>query len=93
MSEQIAVRLPDDLAEALEELVDGGSYVSKAEAVRSAVQRLVEADRRRRIGEQIALGYATQPQAADDDLAEVAGASATRALRMLDAEDAGAGEW
>ena len=70
MSEQIAVRMSDELASALTELVEGGSYVSKAEAVRTAVEELVDRERRRMIGEQIAEGYRRIPQT-DDDLDDV----------------------
>lgn len=70
MSEQIAVRMSDELATRLSELVEGGRFVSKAEAVRTAVEELVDRERRRMIGEQIAEGYRRIPQA-DDDLDDV----------------------
>jgi Arc/MetJ-type ribon-helix-helix transcriptional regulator len=70
MSEQIAVRMSDELARSLEGLVRGGRYVSKAEAVRTAVEELVDRERRRLIGEQIVDGYRRTPQT-DDELADV----------------------
>ena len=73
MSEQIAVRIPDALASSLEDLVSSGRFETKADAIRTALEGLVEAERRRRVGELIADGYRRVPQ----DDAEVA--AATRA--------------
>jgi Arc/MetJ-type ribon-helix-helix transcriptional regulator len=66
MSEQIAVRIPDDLADSLENLVSSGTFETKAEAIRAALERLVEAERRRRVGELVADGYRRIPQVDDD---------------------------
>jgi Arc/MetJ-type ribon-helix-helix transcriptional regulator len=66
MSEQIAVRIPDELAESLEKLVSSGTFETKAEAIRAALDRLVEAERRRRVGELVADGYRRIPQGDDD---------------------------
>jgi len=66
MSEQIAIRIPDALAESLEDLVTTGRFETKAEAVRTALEILVEAERRRRVGELIAEGYRRIPQDADE---------------------------
>ena len=71
MSEQIAVRMSDELAARLSELVEGGRFVSKAEAVRTAVEELVDRERRRMIGEQIAEGYRRMPQSDDDEFADL----------------------
>jgi len=81
MSEQIAVRIPDELAESLEDLVVAGRFETKAEAVRSALKVLVESERRRRIGELISEGYRQLPQ--DDD--EV-GAATRAAIDSIDEE-------
>lgn len=78
MSEQIAVRIPDELAESLEGLVASGRFETKAEAIRSALETLVDVERRRRIGELIAEGYRRIPQG-DDDL-EAATAAAIRSI-------------
>ena len=40
MSEQIAVRIPDELSESLEDLVASGRFETKAEAVRTALGSL-----------------------------------------------------
>ena len=66
MSEQIAVRIPDALAESLEDLVSQGRFQTKAEAIRAALQALVDQERRRRLGELIADGYRRIPQDEDE---------------------------
>jgi Arc/MetJ-type ribon-helix-helix transcriptional regulator len=81
MSEQIAVRIPDGLAESLADLVAEGRFETKADAVRTALETLVEAERRRRVGALIADGYRAIPQ--DDD--EVA-ASTRAAIRSIHEE-------
>jgi Arc/MetJ-type ribon-helix-helix transcriptional regulator len=78
MSEQIAVRIPDALAEALEDLVSRGGFETKADAIRAALEALVEAERRRRVGELIADGYRRIPQ--DDDDVEAARLAAIRSI-------------
>ncbi len=74
MSEQIAIRIPDELAESLEELVANGRFHTKADAIRTALQTLLETERRRRVGEQIAAGYRRTPQA-DDEVVAAEGAA------------------
>jgi Arc/MetJ-type ribon-helix-helix transcriptional regulator len=76
MSEQIAVRIPDELAESLEDLVSDGRFETKAEAIRSALQTLVDQERRRKVGELIADGYRRIPQ--DEDELEAARRAAIR---------------
>jgi len=78
MSEQIAVRIPDELAESLQDLVASGRFETKADAVRTALEALVDAERRRRIGELVADGYRRIPQ--DDDEVEAATAAAIRSI-------------
>lgn len=70
MSEQIAIRLPDELADALGRLVGPeGPFVTKADAVRTAIEDLVDREERRRIGEAIAEGYRRIPET-EEELAE-----------------------
>ena len=78
MSEQIAVRIPNALARSLDALVSEGRFETKAEAVRAALQTLVEQERRRRVGELIADGYRRIPQ--DDDELETARSAAIRSI-------------
>ena len=80
MSEQIAVRIPDELAESLEELVSEGKFETKAEAIRSALQTLVDQERRRKVGELIADGYRRIPQ--DEDELEAARRAAIRSIEQ-----------
>jgi Arc/MetJ-type ribon-helix-helix transcriptional regulator len=81
MSQQIAVRLPDDVAASLEELVETGRFETKAEAVRAALEALVESERRRAIGARIVEGYLRIPQT-DDEVA----AATEAAVRSIDEE-------
>jgi Arc/MetJ-type ribon-helix-helix transcriptional regulator len=80
MSEQIAVRIPDELAESLEELVSEGRFETKAQAIRSALQTLVDQERRRKVGELIADGYRRIPQ--DEDELDAARRAAIRSIEQ-----------
>lgn len=66
MSEQIAVRIPDALVHDLDQVVAHGDFASRAEAVRTAIVALVDAERRRHIGVAIAEGYRRRPQTDDE---------------------------
>jgi Arc/MetJ-type ribon-helix-helix transcriptional regulator len=79
MSAQIAVRMPDDLAAAVDALVTSGRFPTKADAVRTAIEVLVESERRREIGERIAEGYRRTPQ--DDEDVDAARAAAIRSIQ------------
>jgi Arc/MetJ-type ribon-helix-helix transcriptional regulator len=68
MSQQIAVRLPDELLDRLETLVASGRFETKAEAVRAAIQVMVETELRRETGRRIAAGYRDKPQT-DEEVA------------------------
>jgi Arc/MetJ-type ribon-helix-helix transcriptional regulator len=72
MPEQFAIRMSDELAQALDGLVASGRFATRAEAVRAAVEGLLDAERRRQIGQRIVEGYAAVPQTE----AEVAAAAA-----------------
>jgi Arc/MetJ-type ribon-helix-helix transcriptional regulator len=70
MSEQIAVRLPNELAASLGRLVSPeGPFMTKADAVRTAIEELVDREERRRIGEAIVEGYRRIPET-DEELEE-----------------------
>ncbi len=79
MSEQIAVRIPAELADGLDELVATGRFETKAEAIRAAIRDLVEVERRRAVGERIAEGYRHAPQTDEEEAA--ATAAAIRSIR------------
>lgn len=78
MSEQIAVRTTDVLAASLEDLVSTGRFETRAEAVRVALEALIEVERRRRVGELIADGYRRLPQ--DDEEVDAARLAAIRSI-------------
>lgn len=81
MSIQIAIRIPDALAQQLEGLVVSGRFDTKADAVRAALEALVDAERRADVGRRIVEGYRKVPQ---EDV-EVA-AAAEAASRSIDEE-------
>lgn len=81
MSIQIAIRIPDALAEQLEELVASGRFDTKADAVRAALEALIAVERRADVGRRIVEGYRKVPQ---DDVDVVAAAEA--ATRAIDEE-------
>lgn len=70
--------MSDELAESLDELVASGRFETKADLVRTALEALVDAGRRRRAGELIAGGYRRDPQ--DDDEVKAASLAAIRSI-------------
>lgn len=81
MSIQIAIRIPYALAEELQTLVSSGRFETKADAVRSALEVLVDAEHRADVGRRIVEGYQRVPQE-DVDLASAHEA----AVRSIDEE-------
>lgn len=81
MSEQTAVRLSDDLVRRLDDAVHRGVFPSRAEAVRVALDELLDALRRQQVGAAIVAGYRRQPQVDE----EVAAAEAA-AIRSINEE-------
>jgi Arc/MetJ-type ribon-helix-helix transcriptional regulator len=75
MSIQIAIRIPSALAEQLEGLVASGRFDTKADAVRAALEALVDAERRADVGRRIVEGYRKVPQEDVDVAAAVEAAS------------------
>ncbi len=74
---QVVTRLDDKLVADLDELVADGFVASRSEGVRVALEKLVDEQRRHRIGSEIVAGYERQPQT-DEELAGLD--AATRAL-------------
>jgi len=70
MSTQLAIRLPDELLRDLDWVVLRLDYDSRADAMRDALVRLIEQERRRQIGEQIAEGYRRMPQT-EEEMADI----------------------
>jgi putative addiction module CopG family antidote len=66
MSEQIAIRITEELAASVEQLVTSGRFRTKAEVVRAALDDLIERERRHEVGEKISQGYRRMPQDEDD---------------------------
>ncbi|MGH3851869.1 MAG: ribbon-helix-helix domain-containing protein [Pseudonocardiaceae bacterium] len=74
---QFVTRVNEDLAQQVDALVASGTVDSRSEAVRLGLVRLLDENRRRLIGDKIALGYTNKPQTEE----ELAGLDdATRAL-------------
>lgn len=59
---QLVTRVDDDLAAAVDQLVEAGVFASRSEAVRLGLERLVDRYRRDEIGKRIARGYRERPQ-------------------------------
>ncbi len=74
---QLVTRLDDKLVAAVDELVDSGVVGNRSEAVRMGLEKLVDEQRRRRIGAEIVAGYERMPQT-EEELAGID--EATRAL-------------
>jgi Arc/MetJ-type ribon-helix-helix transcriptional regulator len=62
MSVQIAVRIPSAVAERLDGLVQSGRFGTRADAVRAALEALLEGERRAEVGRRIVEGYRRIPQ-------------------------------
>lgn len=71
MTVQIAVKLPDDLVQALDELVAAGAFESRSSAVRQGVAAVVAAQRRQEIDRAYEAGYARGPET-EEELREAA---------------------
>ena len=71
-AEQIAIRLPSEQLEVLDDLVDRGVYPTRAAAVRAGIDALVELDRRRRNDRSIVEGYRRKPPTSAETAAAIA---------------------
>lgn len=63
---QLVTRVDDELAAAVDQLVEAGIVGSRSEAVRLGLKALVDRHRRDQIGRRIAEGYRAQPQTEAD---------------------------
>lgn len=59
---QLVTRVDDELAAAVDQLVEAGIVGSRSEAVRLGLEGLVDRHRRNQIGRRIVEGYLAQPQ-------------------------------
>jgi Arc/MetJ-type ribon-helix-helix transcriptional regulator len=66
MTIQLVTRVPGDLVSSVDALVADGVFASRSDAVRSALELLVERERRAAVGRSIVSGYERVPQEADD---------------------------
>jgi Arc/MetJ-type ribon-helix-helix transcriptional regulator len=78
---QVVTRLDDKLVAGLDGLVAEGFVASRSEGVRVALEKLLDEQRRRRIGAEIVAGYERYPET-DEELAQ-----AERATRTLIEEE------
>lgn len=70
---QIAIRVPDDLLEEVDRMIESGALESRADAVRRGLEHLVASARRQRIDRAIVEGYRREPPTGSDEvLAEAA---------------------
>ncbi len=81
MTQQLAIRIAEELAEGLDELVREGRFATRTEAVRAAIGELIERERREAIGAAIVVGYERHPETAEE--LQIADGN----LRRLIAED------
>ena len=71
MTQQIAIRIPDDQLQALDDAVKAGAFESRADGVRQALARLLSELREEKIAREYREAYARQP---DDPAIGEAGA-------------------
>lgn len=81
MTTQLALRIPNELAKELDDLVSTGRFANRTDAVRSAIAELVEREGRRAVGDAIIAGYRQIPETAEEL------ATAEQNLRRLIAEE------
>ena len=73
---QLVTRIDDEMAEAIDALIDDGEFASRSDVVRAAVLRLVDERRRRAIGDEIIAGYERSPETTEELAAAEANARA-----------------
>ncbi|MGH8931528.1 MAG: ribbon-helix-helix domain-containing protein [Egibacteraceae bacterium] len=67
MTSQLALRIPDELAQQLDGLVAEGRFATRTDAVREAIRELLDRERRRRIDEAIVAGYRRIPPTEEEE--------------------------
>ncbi|MGH3434490.1 MAG: ribbon-helix-helix domain-containing protein [Thermocrispum sp.] len=66
MTQQLAIRIADELARQLDALVSTGRFSNRTDAVRAAISQLVEREHRSAVGEAIVAGYRSIPETAEE---------------------------
>ena len=67
MSTMITLRMSEERRRRLDALVESGRYASRAQALTSAVDRLLADEERRAVDEAIVEGYTRIPPTAEED--------------------------
>jgi Arc/MetJ-type ribon-helix-helix transcriptional regulator len=63
---QLVVRVPDEMASAVDLLVSRGLFDSRSDVVRAGLDAVLERERRAAVGRAIVAGYERLPQSGDD---------------------------
>jgi Arc/MetJ-type ribon-helix-helix transcriptional regulator len=79
MSTQLAVKLSESMVEEIDRLIKAGRFANRTDAVRAALDRMLEEIREERVTAAIVEGYRRIPPDAEDDTWAEA---ATRAMIM-----------
>jgi len=66
MTQQLAIRIADGLADGLDDLIERGRFATRTEAVRTAIGELIDRERRKAIDAAIVLGYEKHPETAEE---------------------------
>ena len=66
MTVQIAVKLPDDMLEAVDRLVDSNHFSSRSEIVRAGLQRVIADHRAQTVDSAFTRGVQLHPDSDDD---------------------------
>ena len=70
-TEQIAVRLPEEMLARLDSLVGRGRFPNRVSAVRQGIELLIEVEEQRAIDAEIVAGYRRVPPTDDEHQAAV----------------------
>lgn len=66
MTVQIAVKLPDRLADELDRFIAQGDFANRSQAMREGLEAILAARERERVGERYREALARQPETADE---------------------------
>ena len=78
MTIQMAIRLPEEMVVEVDRLVRDGRYQNRTEAVRAALQRLLDELRERQVDAAIVDGYQRVPDPAPEPWVEAAAEALVR---------------
>ena len=66
MTKQLAVKLPDDLVDELDRLVQAGTFDSRSQAIRTGIEAMVARHHRQEIDQRFRDGAARSPETIED---------------------------